>query len=197
MKKRISLMPCICILLSSSFLAFGMYNIHSPASISEGGILGLVLLLQNWFHFSPAVSSFVLNGFCYLLGWRTFGKSFLFYSILATIGYSVCYGICEQFDPLFPEIASMPLAASLIGSLFVGIGCGVCVRIGGAPTGDDAFAMSIFSLTGISIQWIYLVSDLTVLLLSLSYIPLQRIGYSLLTVFLSGQIIGILQKKSS
>ena len=41
------------------------------------------------------------------------------------------------------------------------------------------------------IQWIYLASDLTVLLLSLSYIPLRRILYSLLTVVLSGQLIGL------
>ena len=34
-------------------------------------------------------------------------------------------------------------------------------------------------------------SDLTVLLLSLSYIPLGRIAYSLLTVILSGQLIGL------
>ena len=44
------------------------------------------------------------------------------------------------------------------------------------------------------IERIYLVSDLTVLLLSLSYIPLRRIVYSLLTVVLSGQIIGWIQK---
>ena len=35
---------------------------------------------------------------------------------------------------------------------------------------------------------------LAILLLSLSYIPLRRIVYSLLTVILSGQIIGIIQK---
>lgn len=195
MKKLVFLRPYLCILLSSAFLAFGMYNIHSPAGITEGGILGLVLLLQNWFQFSPAVSGLVLNSICYLLGWRTFGKQFLVYSFLAALGYSACFWICERFDPLFPQIAAVPLIASLLGSLFVGIGCGICVRIGGAPTGDDAFAMSISGITGIPIQWIYLVSDFAVLLLSLSYIPLQKIGYSLLTVFLSGQIIGLFQKK--
>ena len=37
-------------------------------------------------------------------------------------------------------------------------------------------------------------SDLIVLALSLTYIPLERIGYSLLTVILSGQIIGFMQR---
>ena len=33
-----------------------------------------------------------------------------------------------------------------------------------------------------------------VLALSLSYIPLERIGYSVLTVVISGQVIGLVQK---
>ena len=81
----------------------------------------------------------------------------------------------------------------MLGAVFVGVGAGLCVRAGGAPGGDDALAMSLYQMTGIPIQWLYLGSDLLVLLLSLSYIPLQRIAYSLLTVILSGQIIGFIQ----
>ena len=88
----------------------------------------------------------------------------------------------------------MPLFASVVGALFVGISVGICVRVGGAPTGDDALAMSLSSVLPVDIQWIYLVSDLVVLLISLSYIPVSRIMYSLLTVILSGQIIGVMQK---
>jgi uncharacterized membrane-anchored protein YitT (DUF2179 family) len=87
----------------------------------------------------------------------------------------------------------MPITASLLGALFIGIGAGLCVRAGGATCGDDALAMSLTHITKIPIQWIYLVSDLTVLLLSLSYIPLYRITCSLVTVTLSGQIIGWIQ----
>lgn len=86
------------------------------------------------------------------------------------------------------------MAAAVVGALFVGVSVGICVRVGAAPGGDDALAMSLSKLTDIDIQWIYLASDLTVLVLSLSYIPLNRILYSLLTVFLSGQLIGVVQK---
>ena len=192
--KSISFRSCIIAFLSAIFLAFGMYNIHAVSGITEGGILGAVLLIQHWLHISPAVSSLVLNGLCYLLGWRTLGKSFLVYSAVATLGYSLGYSVCEQFPPVYPRIADMPLAAAVAGSLFVGIGCGICVRIGGAPSGDDALAMALSSLTKIDIQWIYLFSDGLVLLLSASYIPLGKLGWSLLTVVLSGQIIGWIQK---
>lgn len=187
---------CITAFFASAFQAFGMYNIHALSGVTEGGIFGLILLLDHWFHLSPAITSFLLNGACYLLGWKTLGKDFIGYSIVASLGYSICYAICEQFPPLWPQIANMSLTAALTGALFIGIGAGLVVRIGGATSGDDALAMSLREITGLSVEKIYLISDLTVLLLSLSYIPLRRIGYSLLTVILSGQIIGWIQRIS-
>lgn len=185
---------CLVAFFSSAFQAFGIYNIHALSNVTEGGIFGLTLLIQHWFSISPAVSSFVLNAACYALGWRTLGKEFIGYSVIAACGYSIGYAVCEQFPPLWPQIAGMALTASLVGALFIGIGAGLCVRAGGATSGDDALAMSICRLTGAGVEKVYLVSDTTVLLLSLSYIPLKRIAYSLLTVLLSGQIIGWIQK---
>lgn len=185
---------CVAAFLASGVQAFGMYNIHALSGVTEGGVFGVVLLLNHWLHLSPAVSSFVLNAACYALGWRTMGKTFIGYSLIASCGYSVTYGICEQFPPLWPEIASMPLLASIAGALFIGLGAGICVRAGGATSGDDALSMSLAYLTKKPIERFYLIFDLVVLTLSLSYIPLRRIGYSLLTVALSGQLIGLVQK---
>ncbi|HAL87619.1 MAG TPA: hypothetical protein DCO69_00505 [Clostridiales bacterium] len=185
---------CAVAFFASAFQAFGMYHIHALSGVTEGGIFGLILLLRHWLGLSPAFSSLILNGGCYLLGWKTLGREFIGYSVAAALGYSMGYRVCEQFPPLLPGIAELPLLASVAGALFIGIGAGLCVRVGGATSGDDALAMSLTHLTGIPIQRLYLVSDLIVLTLSLSYIPLRRIGYSLLTVILSGQIIGWMQK---
>ena len=185
---------CLIIFLGSVIQAIGIYNVHAISNVTEGGVLGLTLLLKQWFFLSPAVTSLVLNAICYALGWKTLGKSFIAYSALSIGTYSGAYALCEQFPPLWPEIANYPLIAAIAGALFIGIGAGVCVRAGGATAGDDALAMSLNHITGWPIERIYLISDLTVLTLSLSYIPLRRITWSLLTVVLSGQIIGIIQK---
>ena len=183
-------------LLSSAFLAFGLYQVHSFSGVTEGGVLGMTLLLDHWFGISPAVSGLVMNLLCYAVGWKLMGRSFILYSMISSAGFSLSYWICEQFDPLWPSLAQMPLVASVVGAIFVGIGAGFCVRVGGAPSGDDALAMSLSHLTHIKLQWVYLMSDIAVLLLSASYIPLQRLWYSFLTVILSGQIIGLVQKRS-
>lgn len=194
MRINLKLKNCIAALLGSAILAFGLYNVHSFSGVTEGGVLGLTLLLHNWFGISPSVSGLILNALCYFIGFRVLGKEFLAYSAVAALGFSGFYALFELFPPLFPGIADFPLPAAIIGALFVGIGVGIAVKAGAAPTGDDALAMAMSDRLKIEIQWVYLISDLTVLALSLTYIPLNRITYSLLTVFISGQIIGLIQK---
>ena len=181
-------------LIGSAILAFGLFNVHSFSSVTEGGVLGLTLFLDHWLDISPAISGLVLNALCYLIGWRTLGRDFLVYSAIAGGGFSVFYALFEIMGPVYPEIGRHPLAAALVGAMFVGVGVGLSVRAGGAPGGDDALGMSISKMTGVGIQWVYLISDLMVLGLSLTYIPVGRIIYSLVTVVISGQIIGFIQR---
>ena len=196
MKSFITPRSAFSIFCGSSFLAFGLYQVHSLAMVTEGGSLGLNLLIEYWLAISPAISNFVFNLLSYLFGLKTLGREFLFRSGVAALSFSVSYAFFEQFPRLWPELASHPLIAAIAGALFVGIGTGICVRHNAAVCGDDALAMSLSHLTGLGIQWIYLISDATVLLLSVSYIPLRRLAYSALTVVLSGQIIGLFQPKS-
>lgn len=185
---------CLTAFFSSAFLAFGLYHVHALSGVTEGGVLGMTLLLEQWFGISPAASGLVLNTLCYAMGWKLLGREFIGYSAVSAAGFSLAYKVFEQFPPLWPRLAELPLAASVLGAVFVGVGAGLCVRVGGATGGDDALAMCVSHVTGWGIQWVYLLSDFLVLALSVSYIPLGRIGWSVLTVVLSGQIIGIIQK---
>ena len=197
MFKEIKIKYCIVAMLSSAFLAFGLYHIHSLSGVTEGGVIGLNLLLDHWFHISPSITNFIANVICYTFGWKLLGRKFIIYSAVATISFSISYFIFEQFAPLWPQLINTPLLASVFGALFVGIGTGLCVKVGGAAAGDDALAMCISHVFKIKIEWAYLFTDLLVLGFSLSYIPITRICYSLLTVALSGKIIGLIQRINS
>lgn len=195
MTPRLSFKALSLTVLGSAILAFGLYNVHSLSAVTEGGILGLTLLIDHWFGISPALSGLILNCACYIFGQLVLGGSFLLLSFAAGGSFSLFYWIFEQFPPIYPQIASQPLLAALSGAVFVGVGVGLGVRMGAASGGDDALAMGISKLSGLRISTVYLISDSIVLLLSLSYIPLSRIAYSLLTVVLSGQIIGLIDNK--
>ncbi len=195
MKIKAHLLPLLLTALGSAVLAFGLYHIHSVSGITEGGSLGLTLLADHWLGISPAVTGLVLNLACYGLGWRVLGKRFILYSLLSAVLFSAVYALCELTPPLGAPLVDYPLPAAVLGALFVGVGVGLCVRAGGAPTADDALAMSLQKLMRLKrLEYVYLVSDVTVLLLSLTYIPAGRILYSLVTVILSGRIIGLIQR---
>lgn len=191
---RISLRSCLLSLLGSAILAFGLYHVHSFSGVTEGGVLGMTLFLHHFFDISPSISGLVLNAACYLFGLKTLGLSFIFYSTVAGGGFSLFYALFEQYPPLWPQLMHMPLIAAILGALFVGVGVGLSVRAGGAPGGDDALAMALGKIFHQPIERIYLITDLTVLALSISYLPPFNLLCSLLTVILSGQLVGLIQR---
>ncbi len=192
--RKITLKNLLLNALGGAILGFGLMEVHSIAHVTEGGALGLTLLLDIWFGFSPAWTSIVLNIAFYAFGIKMFGIPFVVYSLVSAGAFSGAYAVCELFPPIYPEIANLPFLAAIIGAIFVGVGVGVCVKAGGAPTGDDALAMSLSKLSKIDIQWMYMITDLLVLALSLTCIPVKNVLCSLVTVTLSGQIIGLIQK---
>ena len=94
--KEIKISSVLLLLGASALLAFGLYHVHSMSGVTEGGILGLTLLLEYWFGISPSVSGFLLTVLCYVLGWKLLGKRFLAFSFISAIGFSIFYGIFEQ-----------------------------------------------------------------------------------------------------
>ena len=175
--------------LGTAILSFGLYFVHRSSGISEGGVLGLVLLLNHHFALPAHVVTPVLDGLCYLLGWRVLGWEFLKRSVIATLGMTLFYKLWSLCPPLMPDLSAYPLLAALLGGMLVGVGVGLVVRKGGSSGGDDALALVIAKVTRLRLAQAYMFTDFTVLALSLTYIPVQRIAYSLLTVCLSSWII--------
>lgn len=180
------------VVLGATILAFGTYNFNYQNNITEGGVLGLLLLLKNLFDISPSITSIVVDFSLFLLGSRFFGKRFVLYSLLCTTCFSISYKVFEGIGFMVPSLASNMLLASILAGLFVGIGVGLVVKAGGASCGDDVIALVVSKFTPLKVNWVFMITDLTVLLLSLSYLPLRQIGWSLIAVTISGKIIGLI-----
>lgn len=177
------------ILLGAAIASFGLYNIHRQVHITEGGVLGMMLLINHWLGIPSSKVTPVLDLACYLLAFRYLGARFIKISVVSTLGVSGFFFLWEQFPPMLPDLSQMPLLAALLGGCFVGIGVGLIVRQGGSSGGDDALALAISRKTGWRLSKSYLVTDLTVLALSLSYIPLRQILFSVVTVTVSSWLI--------
>lgn len=177
------------IILGAMICSFGIHNIYQRTNITEGGVMGMMLLIDHWMHLSPAYITPVLDVSCYLLAFKILGGNFIKMSLISTSCISLFYKLWEQFPPMLPDLSGHPLIAAVLGGLFVGVGVGLIVRQGGSSGGDDALALVISHLTHWRLSRSYLFTDLTVLALSLSYIPVRRIVFSLVTVTISSYLI--------
>lgn len=186
--RRTKLKHIILILLGSLILSFGIYNLNYQNNITEGGILGVLLLLKNLFDIEPSVANLIIDTSLLIIAYKFFGKQFLIHSIIATLSFSIFYGIFESIGPLIPVLQSKFIVTILSG-LFVGVGVGIIVRNGAAAGGDDALAMVISKVTSMTIGNVYMVGDIAVLILSLTYLSVYDIFWSLIAVNISGRTI--------
>ena len=189
----LSLRRVALIMLGAMIATFGIHNIHQRTGITEGGVIGLMLLLEQWLGASPAFLTPVLDLSCYLLAFKYLGGRFIKISVVSTLSVSLFYKLWEQLPFLLPDLSAYPLAAAVLGAVFVGVGVGLIVRQGGSSGGDDALALTISKVTRWRLARCYLFTDLVVLGLSLSYIPFRRIAFSLITVTLSSWLIDRVQ----
>nr|WP_243196475.1 YitT family protein [[Eubacterium] tenue] len=180
------------IMLGATILAFGSYNFNYQNNITEGGVLGLLLLIKNVFDISPSFSSLIIDLSLFALGTKFFGKKFLLYSVLSTITFSTTYNLWESIGFLIPSFENNMLMASVLAGIGVGIGVGLVIRGGGASGGDDVIALIGNKFTPLKVNHIYLISDCIVLILSLVYLDFKQILFSLIAVTISGKIISLI-----
>ena len=191
MEKRSKLNQISIILLGSLILAFGVFNFNYQNNITEGGVLGMLLLLKNMFNIDPSISSLIIDLSLFAVGYKFFGREFLFKSLVATVSFAIFYAIFEKIGPIIPVLDSK-LVGTVLAGLFVGVGVGLIVRTEAAAGGDDVIALVISKNTKLTIGNVYMISDIIILSLSLTYLSAYDIFWSLLAVNISGRIIDVM-----
>jgi len=192
--KKVTLRSILLIIIGATILSFGSYNFNYQNNITEGGVLGLLLLLQHVFNISPSITSVIIDFSLFAIGSKFFGKRFLLYSILSTITFSITYKIWESVGFLVPSFTNNMLIGSTLAGIGVGIGVGLVVRGGGASGGDDVIALLGNKFFKLKVNHVYLVTDAIVLLMSLVYLDIKQVFFSIIAVTISGKIISILYK---
>ena len=192
--KKETLKSILLIIIGASILSFGSYNFNYQNNVTEGGVLGLLLLMQQIFNISPSITSVIIDFSLFAIGTKFFGKRFLLYSVLSTIAFSTTYKIWESVGFLIPSFTNNMLIASILAGIGVGVGVGLVVRGGGASGGDDVIALLGNKLLKLKVNHVYLATDSIVLFMSLVYLDIKQIFFSIIAVTISGKIISIIYK---
>ena len=188
MARRRTIKQILLVIIGSIILSFGVYNFNFQNNITEGGVLGFLLLLKNLFNIKLSLANLVIDCILLLIGCKFFGKKFIRYSLLATAIFSLSFSFFEKIGPVIPKFNNL-IIASIIAGIFVGLGSGLVARAGAAAGGDDALALVISKTTSLKIGNVYIISDFFILGLSLIYLSFSQIAVSLIAVSVSGKVI--------
>ena len=90
------------ILLGTAILSFGIHNIHRRTAITEGGVIGLVLLINHWLGVPASVASPLLDAASYALAFKFLGWDFLLSAGVASVSLAGFYRIWECLPPCCP-----------------------------------------------------------------------------------------------
>lgn len=192
----LSLRSFLRIVFGSAILAFAVLNVHDQSYVTEGGILGLMLFFKKMLGIDPSISSIVLDILCYILGYKILGREFIKKSLVATVLFSIFLSIFKFTGTILPPLYDSPFTAAVVGGILIGLGCGLVVTEGGATGGDDALALAISDKFNLSLAMVYIICDVVVLLMSISYIPVTQLVFSLLTTTISSVIVGQIELRS-
>ena len=191
------LFQILMIAIGCSIYAFSLDIISIPNRLADGGISGLALLFRFWFHIDPGLSTLVLNIPLLIIGYKFMGKKLLALTLWGT----ACLSFFLWFWLHYSIINHLNLnhdlfIAAVLAGLFSGFGIGIVFRFGGTTGGTDIIARILDLKLGIPVGKTLLALDAFVLTISLSYLDLTHMMYTLLASFVLAQITDYVQEGS-
>ena len=62
--EELTIKKILLIMLGAMICTFGIHNIHQRTNITEGGVIGMMLLIEHWLKISPAYITPILDIAC-------------------------------------------------------------------------------------------------------------------------------------
>ena len=194
MNKEVKFHPLnfLMIALGTATYAFGFVNFNMVNHLAEGGVSGITLIFHALFKINPAYTQILLNIPLFILGVKIFGKRGMIYTIHGTVCLSIFIWLFQRMS-MSIDLAHDTLIAALLAGIFAGIGGGIVFRFGGTTGGGDIIGRYFEQKKGFALGQTLFVFDILVLTLSLSYIDIQHMMYTVIASFVFSQVVAVVQ----
>lgn len=191
--EKVRLIDILIFIIGTALYGWGLVNVNIPNHLAEGGVSGITLILKALFSINPAISTLVLNIPLLIIGLRLLGKRALLYSLIGILGLSFWLWFWQLF-PMYPNLDHDMLISALLAGLFGGAGSGLIYRFGGTTGGTDVIARILEQKLNIPMGRTLFILDIIVLLVSLVYIDIVQMVYTLIASFVFAQIVNFTQE---
>ncbi|MDO4942741.1 MAG: YitT family protein [Lachnospiraceae bacterium] len=182
--------PWFFLSLGAVLAAFSLEEFLVPATILDGGVTGISMILHQLTAKSLSLFILVLNVPFLLVGFQQFGKWFV---VRAAYAMALFSAMLEVFRPM-EHVTEDPLLAVVFGGLLLGTGVGLVLRSGGCLDGTETVALLISKKFGISLGQIVLFMNVIIYGCAGLLFGWDRALYSLLTYFISSKVIDMVEE---
>ncbi len=186
------------ILIGAALFALAIQLFAIPNQFVEGGATGIVLLLHYAFGFKPSLTTFLLNIPVFIAGWKVLGGRGIGFSAIGACGLSFFLWVLEYLQHegwLVPFVAGDYLLAALYAGLTSGLGLGLILRYGGSTGGTTLLARMLHLSFGWHPSKMILLFDVVVIGAAALYIPLDKVLYTLVMVYVASRVIHLVNKE--
>ncbi|NLY09724.1 MAG: YitT family protein [Tissierellia bacterium] len=188
--KIISFKRLISVTLGFIIMGFGLYFFLIPANLASGGVMGLAMILNNFFpKLSVGSTMMVLNIFLFILAFIVIGRDFGGYTIYASLGLSGFISIMEKLIPLKAPLTNDILLNLIFGIIIQGVGYALIFRAEASTGGTDIVAKIINKFTHLEIGKSLFLADFLIIIGAIYAFGVDLGLYALLGIFINSLVI--------
>ena len=181
MRKRIT--DLLLTLAGTFILAVSVEMFILPYNILSGGVAGLAVALEPFFHFDKLLFANATVIGLFIAGSFVLGKEFAGNTLISSLAYPVFTTILSR-HPV--DLTIDPLLASFYAGLLGGAGIGLVMRTGASTGGMDIPPLIIHKLTGIKVSTLVMITDALTVMAGIIAYDLSAALLGLISVMASG-----------
>ncbi|GAX01947.1 YitT family protein [Secundilactobacillus silagei] len=190
-EEKVRFIDLLMITIGCAAYAFALIKFNIANQLADGGISGVTLILKGLFNFNPAYSTILINIPLILFGYRFLGRRAIIYTLYGTVMLSVFLWIWQQV-PLSIDLHHDLFLAAMAAGITGGAGSGLLYRYGGTTGGTDIIARIFERFRGIPMGQTLLWLDILVLVVSLVYIDVRHMAYTILYSYVFSRLVNFI-----
>ena len=149
-----------------------------PNQFLDGGLLGISILIHEFYHIDVWMPLLLLNIPFVVLGYKKIGKNFAVHALLALFLLAIVLNVLPV-----PTVTNDNFLVAVFGGVFVGLGIGFVIRGGGVIDGLEVLAEYTNERFGFSTAEIIMAINTSIFLIIAIFLGLEKAMYSILTFF--------------
>ncbi len=182
------LLHYLVLLIGSITAAFALEKILIPATIMDGGMVGISMIISRLSGLPLGILTVLLNIPMVWIGGRKLEKSFFFRTLAAMLMFSLSLELFGSAVFADLTVTADKLLATVFGGMLLGLGVGLVLLSGGCLDGTEAVAILVSKRMNVSVGQVVLFCNVVIYLTAGLLFNLDAALYSMLTYIIVSKV---------